>query len=45
MKRLPVLLWIHGGGYAFGAGTDPMWGKSYPRQDSYEEFTEAAVVH
>jgi hypothetical protein len=25
---LPVFLWIHGGGYGFGAGTDPMWGRS-----------------
>lgn len=24
--KLPVLLWIHGGGYGFGAATDPMWG-------------------
>lgn len=34
-KKLPVLLWIHGGGYAFGAGTDPMWGKTYPGQLSH----------
>lgn len=26
-QKLPVLIWIHGGGYGFGAGTDPMWGK------------------
>jgi hypothetical protein len=26
-SKLPVLIWIHGGGYGFGAGTDPMWGK------------------
>lgn len=25
--RLPVLVWIHGGALAFGAGTDPMWGE------------------
>ncbi|KAJ5320723.1 carboxylesterase [Penicillium atrosanguineum] len=24
-QKLPVLVWIHGGGFAFGAGTDPMW--------------------
>lgn len=24
--KLPVLLWIHGGAFGFGAGTDPMWG-------------------
>lgn len=25
-KKLPVFIWIHGGGFGFGAGTDPMWG-------------------
>ncbi|KFZ17017.1 hypothetical protein V501_01939 [Pseudogymnoascus sp. VKM F-4519 (FW-2642)] len=24
-RKLPVLIWIHGGGFGFGAGTDPMW--------------------
>ncbi len=24
--ELPVFVWIHGGGYGFGASTDPMWG-------------------
>jgi carboxylesterase type B len=23
---LPVMVWIHGGGYGFGAGTDTAWG-------------------
>lgn len=26
--RIPVLVWIHGGALAFGAGTDPIWGES-----------------
>ncbi|THW59952.1 hypothetical protein D6D19_10178 [Aureobasidium pullulans] len=26
--NLPVYLYIHGGGYGFGAGSDPMWSKS-----------------
>lgn len=26
LEDLPVLVWIHGGGYGFGAGTDPIWG-------------------
>lgn len=25
-EELPVLVWFHGGGFGFGAGTDPMWG-------------------
>lgn len=25
-EELPVFVWIHGGGFGFGAGTDPMWG-------------------
>lgn len=25
--KLPVYAYIHGGAYAFGAGTDPMWGE------------------
>lgn len=25
--ELPVYVYIHGGAYSFGAGTDPMWGK------------------
>lgn len=25
--KLPVYVYIHGGAYAFGAGTDPMWGE------------------
>jgi len=25
-KKLPVLIWIHGGSFGFGASTDPMWG-------------------
>lgn len=24
-EGLPVLVWIHGGGYGFGAATDPIW--------------------
>lgn len=24
-EELPVLVWFHGGGFGFGAGTDPMW--------------------
>jgi Carboxylesterase family len=28
--KLPVLVWIHGGGYGFGAATDPMWGMCAP---------------
>lgn len=24
--QLPVLIWIHGGGFKDGAGTDPVWG-------------------
>jgi Carboxylesterase family len=27
--KLPVYVNIHGGGFGFGAGTDPMWGMSY----------------
>lgn len=27
---LPVYFYIHGGGYGFGAGTDPMWSKFSP---------------
>jgi carboxylesterase type B len=26
-RKLPVYVYIHGGAYGFGAGTDPMWGK------------------
>lgn len=26
LNRLPVYVYIHGGGYGFGAATDPMWG-------------------
>lgn len=29
-RKLPVLIWIHGGGYGFGAATDPMWGTNTP---------------
>lgn len=25
-ELLPVFVWIHGGGFGFGAATDPMWG-------------------
>jgi carboxylesterase type B len=25
--KLPVYVYIHGGAYSFGAGTDPMWGE------------------
>ena len=25
-EKIPILIWIHGGGFGFGAGTDPMWG-------------------
>lgn len=28
-SALPVFVWIHGGGYGFGASTDPPWGKSH----------------
>ncbi len=27
--NLPVMIWIHGGGYGYGAGSDPPWGKSH----------------
>ncbi|KUJ09746.1 putative carboxylesterase [Mollisia scopiformis] len=27
-ENLPVLIWIHGGAFGFGAGTDPMWDPS-----------------
>ena len=35
VKKLPVMIWIHGGGYSFGAGTDPMWGKTH---QTYPKF-------
>ena len=30
--KLPVYFYIHGGGFGFGAGSDPIWGKSVPCQ-------------
>lgn len=27
--KLPVYVYIHGGAYSFGAGTDPIWGECF----------------
>jgi hypothetical protein len=45
--KLPVYLYIHGGGYAFAAGTDPMWSKfsSEFNSRSYRPDYSSCVLH
>ncbi|KAH8891219.1 para-nitrobenzyl esterase [Thozetella sp. PMI_491] len=41
---LPVLAWIHGGGFAFGAATNPMWEPSRFVLHSLDRGTPVIVV-
>ncbi|CZR63734.1 uncharacterized protein PAC_13631 [Phialocephala subalpina] len=44
-EKLPVLIWIHGGAFGFGAGTDPMWDPSRLVLESLELETPFIAVN
>ncbi|KAK9452698.1 Alpha/Beta hydrolase protein [Dipodascopsis uninucleata] len=42
--KLPCFVWIHGGGFAFGAASDPMWDPSNLVRKSIENGTPIVTV-